>query len=257
MTLPEAYQSQVQNIHASPKFQLSDCGHWQANPFPGYTVITPPWVEATVNEQLYAQLQTFQTTLLKQLPDNLVAPVPPDSLHLTLADLIWQSAYSHASENPTFESQLRDRITQSFQQYQLLALEDTPIRWQLLGLMVMPRAIGVCLAPRDESSYARVLALRRAIYQNSALMALGIEQQYHFTAHITLGYFGDVEAIAHSNSVSMPALAESLSHIFTALNEYWLTADAISEFRVDQAELRKFDDMTRYYREPKWPVLKF
>jgi len=57
--------------------------------------------------------------------------------------------------------------------------------------MVMTRSVGVCLAPTDENSYKQILEFRRSIYQNPDLIALGIEQQYHFTAHITLAYFGD------------------------------------------------------------------
>jgi hypothetical protein len=248
MTLPEAYKSQVQHIQSSPKFQRLPEGAFQPVPFPGYTVITPPWVEETQNDEFYQRLQTFQQQMLQQLAPGLVAPVPPESFHLTLADLIWDSTYRHAKEeNPAFEEQLRDRIAQSFQQCQSTVKAEAPIYWQVLGVVVMTRAIGVCLAPKDESSYERILQLRRAIYQNQDLMAVGIEQQYHFTAHITLGYFNDVAA-----SDDRDALGDAL----TDLTEHWLEGSPQALW-IHRAELRKFDDMARYYREQDWAVVEF
>jgi len=248
MTLPEAYKSQVQHIQPSPKYDRQPDGQYQPAAFPGYTVITPPWGEETHNQEFYDCLQAFQQQVGQQLGSSLLVPVPPDSFHLTLADLIWNSAYRHASENPDFEVQLRDRISQSFQQCQAQVAGEPPIYWQVLGLIVMPRAIGVCLAPKDEGSHDRILRLRRAIYQSQDVIALGIEQQYHFTAHITLGYFGDVSAVSDR---------EALSNTLTELTQQWQHSGSPQALWVHRAELRKFDDMSRYYREPDWAILEF
>ncbi|MBD2239794.1 DUF1868 domain-containing protein [Aulosira sp. FACHB-113] len=246
MTLPEAYRSQVQHIQESSKFQ-PDSGSRQAAPFPGYTLITPPAGEATENSAFYTQLKAYQQKLL-ELPTNsdLIVPVPDSSFHLTVADLIWDSAYRDACEkNPQFEQQLHSCCGEIFQEYQKsLTADSKPIYWQVLGLIVMPRAIGVCLVPQDERCYEQVIKLRRTIYQNSQLMALGIEQHYHFTAHITLGYFG---------AISPELDRTNLSTMLSDLNQQWLLNSP--EFLVDRVELRKFDDMTRYYRQPDWPTL--
>ena len=242
MTLPETYRSQAQHIQSSPKFQRNSEGSRQAVPFPGYTVITPPAEEESQNSAFYENLNAYQQQLQLPLHSGLIVPVPPASLHLTLADLIWNDAYYYAKENSEFEENLRSAVAQSFQKCR--QLQAAPIRWQVLGLMVMPRAIGVCLVPKDESSYEKVLQLRRTIYQNASLSGLGIEQHYHLTAHITLGYFGDLS----------PNLdRDRLSEILSELNQQWLD---LPEFWIHRAELRKFDDMTHYYREPEWPVLE-
>jgi len=247
MTLPETYNSQVQHIQQSPKFQLLSEGGRQAVPFPGYTVITPPAEEDSQNLDFYQNLHLCQQQLLQtSLGSDLIVPVPPTSFHLTLADLIWDSAYRYAKENPEFEVQLRNCVAEIFQQYRQLMTQRNRIVWQMLGLFVMPRAIGICLIPKNESSYKQILKFRRTIYQTPNLTALGIEQHYHFTAHITLGYFGDL-----SLNLNRDRLSASLSE----LNQQWL--ENSSELHVHQAELRKFDDMTRYYREPDWPIMVF
>jgi len=246
MTLLETYKSQVQHIQESPKFQPRPEGGRQAVPFPGYTVSTPT-AEESENTAFYTNLNLCQEQLL-QLPLDfgLIVPVPPASFHFTLADLIWDSAYHYANENSKFEEQLRYAIAEIFQQYRSISTQTNPIRWQMLGLIVMPRAIGVCLVPKDEGSYEQILKFRRTIYQNPSLTALGIEQHYHFTAHITLGYFGDIS----------PNLdRDHFSTIVSELNEQWL--DRSPELQIHRAELRKFDDMTRYYREADWPVVDF
>lgn len=245
MTLPETYKSQVQHIQESPKFVPAVEGGRKPVPFPGYTVITPPSEEDEANKSLYTNLQHCQEQILQEFP-GLMVPVPAASFHLTLADLVWANAFLHLTENPEFEEKLRAQIGQIFQQTQPLVGGGQQIKFQLLGLMIMPRAIAVSLVPKDESTYDRIVKFRRAIYQNGDLIGLGIEQQYGLTAHITLGYFGDVPP-----NFARDRLGNTLSDI----NLQWL--DNPQELWVKRAELRKFDDMTRYYREADWPILEF
>lgn len=246
-TLLETYNSQLQNLQESPKFQPSSEGGRKPVPFPGYSVITPPPNEDSQNQDFYQSLRLCQQQLL-QLPleTDLIVPVPFASFHLTLADLIWDNAYLYASQNSEFEVQLRSRIAQIFQQYRQSITQTNPSVWQILGFFVKPRSIAVCLIAKDESSYKQILQFRRTIYQSSGLTALGIEQHYHFTAHITLGYFGEI-----SPHLDRDRLSASLFE----LNEQWL--ENSSQLVVHQAQLRKFDDMTRYYRELDWPILDF
>lgn len=246
LTLPETYRSQVQHIQESSKFQPFSGERRQPVPFPGYTIITPPAIDDPENTALYGHLKQYQQQVLQQLGPQIFAPVPPESFHLTLADLIWDSAYRHAIESPDFEFQLQRCIAQIFQQSQSMS-EGKPIGFQVIGLLVMTRAIVVCLVPTEEHAYDRLLKFRRAIYQNPELISLGIEQQYYFTPHITLGYFGEVPP---------PDERIQISDRMIELNQQWLDREP-QEFWVQRAELRKFDDMTRYYREPDWATMRF
>ena len=245
MTLPDTYQTQVQHIQPSPKFQRRPEGGWQAVSFPGYTVITPPGTEDSKNADLYTRLEQYQYQSIDCLGSDLLIPVPPSSFHLTLADVIWDSAYRHASQDPTFDQVLRRQVAESFQQCDPF-LSGEPIRFQVVGLMVMARALAAALAATDEMGYYKILNMRRSIYQNSGLMGIGIEQQYYFTPHITLGYFGDLSAVDRGQ----------LSQQFEALNQIWVGAEP-QEFWVYEAQLRQFPDMTLYTRAADWPVLRF
>lgn len=245
MTLPEANSVQLQYIQDSPKFAVGSDGVAKAVSFPGYSVITPPWQDDGGNDEFYQDIAACQEKLLAQLEPNLLAPLPQKSFHLTLADLIWDSAYQDAARNPEFEGKLRHCIGKTFQECETDRIQSAPIRWQLLGLIVMTRAIAICLAPKDEASYDAIVRLRRAIYQNADIIGLGIEQQYHFTAHVTLGYFGRVpEDLDRDRTLE----------VISELNQQWI--DTSCELRVHRAELRKFEDMTDYRRASDWPLLE-
>jgi len=256
MTLPESYRSQIPFIQESAKFQPTVSGTRVAMPFPGYTVVTPTGPEDELNTAFYEQLKQYQQQIVETLGESLFVPVPPDSFHLTLADLIWSDAFNYAVKDPEFEPRLHDCIRQTFSEVQSDTYFPDGLRWQVLGLTVMPRAIAICLAPKDESFYLPIVNVRRAIYQNSDLIALGIEQQYHFTAHVTLGYFGSVSDYLEAVDKADPAGPEQLSQMLSNLNQIWLDGTT-HEFGIQRAELRKFDDMTRFYRKPDWPVLQF
>ncbi len=247
MTLPDSYRTQLQNIQESPKFEPQPNQRFAPTNFPGYSIITPSKGEESLeNQALYDLLEQSQTQLTNELGASVFAPVLPATFHLTLADLIWDSAYRHAKEDPAFDAQLQTQIAHIFQACQSIS-EGKPIPFQVLGLMLMPRSIGVCLAPVDEISYERILKFRRAIYQNHPLMGLGIEQQYYFTPHITLGYFGSVPSLEKCTQFN-DRLAQ--------LNQPWV-AETPQVFKVHQAELYKFDDMSHYYRQEEWATFKF
>jgi 2'-5' RNA ligase len=247
-TLPEGYQSQVQYIQPSPKFVQQPDGTILPTPFPGYTVITPPWAEDSQNTAVYTHLQHYQQQLIEKLEPNLLIPVPGESFHFTLADLIWAGAFDHARKDATFEPQLHDRVAQSFLKSEFDIRSKKPIYWQIIGLFLRTRALGVCLVPREQDSYDRVIQLRRTLYQNPDLIALGVEQQYNFTAHITLGYFSEMATSADR---------DRLGQTLVELNNQWLESGEMHDVCVHRAELRKFDNMIHYYREPDWASLEF
>jgi hypothetical protein len=243
-TLAESHKAQVQHIQTSPKFERSG-GTWQPTPFPGYTIITPPGADDGKNAPLYSTLAEFQTQVSQQLGTDCFIPIPAASFHVTLADLIWADAYSHAQTVAGFNEKLQAQVDQSFQHCSPF-LVGQPIRFQVVGLMVMTRAIAMALAATDEVGYYNILNLRRSLYQNPGLIEIGIEQQYHFTPHITLGYFGDLSDVDR----------QQLSTNLEQLNQAWL-GNSPQEFWVHQAELRQFSNMTQYDRQANWPRLTF
>ena len=242
LTLPSACAMQLQSIQQSPKF---DAGKPVA--FPGYSIITPLAAEDTANKDFYRQVETLQKQLDQQLDQDFFIPLPASSFHFTLADLIWDESYRQiVAANPDFDRELQRQTTASFQEYQAESNEST-LTWQLWGVVTRPRAIMACLVPKDQISYQAVIKLRRSLYQNAGLINLGIEQQYDLTAHITLGYFNQIP-----NNLNRDRLCIVLSQINDRLVE-----SKLPEFTLKKAQLRKFDNMFNYFREPDWAVVDF
>lgn len=242
LTLPSACAVQLQGIQQSPKFVDG-----KPVPFPGYSVITPPAAEDNLNQQFYQEVETLQQQLLDTIGENFFISLPPTSFHFTLADLIWDESYRQAiKDNPNFEPELQQQITASMEEYQAHTQNES-IGWQLWGVITRPRAIMACLVPKDQNSYQSIIKLRRALYQNSGIVGLGIEQQYDLTAHITLGYFDHIP-----DSLNRDRLCIVLSQINDRLVE-----SQLPELKLKRAELRKFEDMIQYNREADWAVVNF
>ncbi|MEL4895548.1 DUF1868 domain-containing protein [Crocosphaera sp. Alani8] len=241
LTLPGTYQNQLKNIQKSPKFQQK-----QPVSFPGYTVLTPPYQDDPTNESFYHQLTLVQQQLMEKIEPNLLIPLPPESFHLTLADLIWEDNYHKAiEEDQDFDNKLKKAIHDSFNTYQKLNLEESKSQWQILGLLVFPRALVVGLVPCNELSYDKVFQLRRTIYQNQELISLGIEQQYYLTAHITLGYFDEI-----TDSLDK----SSLESVILSFNDQWIEKEP-QILTVEQGELRKFENMMQFISDESNPKL--
>ncbi|MEL6495017.1 MAG: DUF1868 domain-containing protein [Cyanobacteria bacterium J06623_7] len=242
LTLPSACALQLQGIQQSPKFVAG-----RPVPFPGYSIITPPAAEDEINDKFYQQVETLQRQLADSLGENFFIPLPKSSFHFTLADLIWDESYRQAvRDNPDFERQLQQQVAVSISEYEADS-ENSPIAWQLWGVITRPRAIMACLVPQDQRSYESVIKLRRALYQNSGIVGLGIEQQYDLTAHITLGYFDHIP-----DSINLDRVCIVLSQINDRLVE-----SQLAKFTIRQAQLRKFEDMIQYNRESDWAVVNF
>ena len=242
----DSYHSTLQYLRKSPKFARTADGVVRAVSFPGYTLISPTNEDDAVNTDAYAAIQAASDALVAQLPEGLLIGLPPASYHMTIADLIWDSGYRDHSLDPAYDQKLRDRLDVLFKDITPQVIGPTCVTWKVLGFVVMPRAIGVCLIPSDEASYRRTVRVRRSIYQDSAMMGLGIDQQYHFTAHVTLGYFGDIPS-----DLDRAAIAQTL----VAVNQQFMQKTVT--LSLDRAELRRFEDMTRYTREAEWPVVNW
>ena len=250
MTRVEHYCHQLGLIQPSSKFALVD-GQTTPTEFPGYSLTTPPGHEDLlngVNGGFFDRLASVQEELWRicqPQSSQFMAALPRDTYHLTLADLIWDANYRQQLETiDNYEWKLRAEIGEILSQkangYQ------KPIQLKVLGFLVMTRAIAVALAPNTEADYQHILDLRRAVYQHPPLLGLGVEQQYHFTGHITLGYFTQVP-----EGLDLDLLSRHLDR----LNNEFL--DGFPEFLLERVELRKFDNMTDFKRLDNWPTWSF
>lgn len=213
--------------------------------YPGYTIITPPFEDElnAENNSAYEKLARVQKELLKQSGNSIFTPVPSSSFHLTIADLISGSRFVEQQRVNGWEDRLRDRIGEIFHR------AESPTGASLLvsGLSLFTSVIVAIISSEDRSGYEQLINVRNMIYQDGELKALGVRKApFSFIGHITLAY---VEAKPDIQS------ATSLSRLLSQFNLHAFSNPL--PLKVIQAELRKFNDMSRYYRQETWPVLHF
>ena len=236
-TLTTNYQQQLKFIQSSPKFSQG-----KAMPFPGYTIMTPPQKEDIYNDGIYQSLIELQNQLHTQLEPDFFVPLPPETFHVTVADLIWNKEYLNAvKEKEHFEQSLITQIDHIFTESAKEIEQITNLDLEVIGISIFPRAITVCFIPTEES-YEPLMKIRQLIYQNEQIINLGIEQHYDFIGHVTLGYLQQVSEDLDRNKVGS---------IITEINNQWIAND-LPMFNIKQWELRKFEDMVTYIRQPEW-----
>lgn len=241
MTVPSNYKQQLKNIQSSPKFIDG-----KPVEFPGFSIITPPQAEDNYNQEFYQDLALITSQLKEKLGSDFLLGLPLESFHLTLADLIWDKIYINAvKQNPDFDKLLIAEMDKIFEEYKSFVTEIPILELEVLGLSIFPRAIAVCLSP-TEASYEPIIKLRQLIYQNEEIMNLGIEQQYDFAAHVTLGYFDKIDG-----DIDL----EKVESVIKEVNDLWIENPA-HLFQLKQFELRKFTDMINYNRQPEWATIK-
>jgi 2'-5' RNA ligase len=217
-------------------------GDWEPVGHPGYTVITPTFVDESENIDTYARLGDVQHFLLKRLGIVTNAPAPVTAFHLTIADLVAGGTYTEKVQGSK-QQQLLQALSFVFNQ---LAL-DGEIRLQVLGLSLFATGFIIAVVgAADASGYERLMLFRNAVYDDTQLCNLGVERKFKFTGHITLAYIEDV-----LSEQDRGRIAETL----TAANRNLFAKPLPLE--VVRAEIRKFDDMSAFYRQGGWPVFDF
>ena len=215
--------------------------------YPGYTVITSPYDDESdgENRRTYEALTRVQEGLATQINSPMFVPVAVPSFHLTVADLISGNAFAKKQKIEGWESELRETLRQVFEREQCLV--RIPPRLLVSGLCLFSSVIVAAVSSEDEFGYHQLLRFRDLVYDDSRLQALGIERpRYSFTGHITIGY---VEARPSPDSAALVA------RVISQINQREFLK-ALS-FKVTQVELRKFENMSHYYRHTDWPILRF
>lgn len=181
-------------------------------------------------------------------------PVPDDTLHMTLADLISQQAYVLNVKESKRERELIDEVKNIFDDFTSNNQHDIP-QMKLKGLSLVPQS-PVCLVaivdPRTPKDCTTLMELRRFIHDRSPILIdMGVKRQFPYVFHITLAY---IEGFLSKDD------RNQLKDKILELNKSIFHNSKVIPFNILSAELRKFDDVSRFDRDPDdtlWPVVNF
>lgn len=225
------------------RFAKGADGDWEPIGHPGYTVITPTFVDDSENISTYARLGDVQHFLLKRLGVATNAPAPITAFHLTVADLVAGKTYTGKVQG----SKQQQLLQALFFVFNRLAL-DGEIRLKIFGLSLFEAGFIIAVVgATDASGYERLMLFRNAIYNDTQLRDLGVERKFKFTGHITLAYIEE-DALSEQDR---DRIAKTLTVANCNLFAKPLPLEVV------RAEVRKFDNMSAFYRQGGWPVFDF
>lgn len=223
---------------------------WEALDHPGYTVITPTFEDETnpKNTATYVRLCDVQRALLDKMGSSKLAPAPNSAFHLTVADLIADLPFRRRVRSDVREARFRGCVKDILEKFQDSWPGALPT-FEVAGLSLFEAGFVVALVRAHADSapgYIRLMSFRDHIYGGALKTDYSVDRIFPFTGHVTVAYIEDVLVRAERDQ-----LAEVLLDLNGTLK------DTSLPLVVEVAELRKFDGMQRFYRDPSWPVYRF
>ncbi|MCX7709149.1 MAG: hypothetical protein N2484_04800 [Clostridia bacterium] len=223
------------------KFKLNPCNLWLPVSYPGFTLITPTFEHDKENNVPFLRLCEAQR-FLKLFNSMKLAPAPTSAFHMTIARLISGDEYKNKL-TVRKEALFLDTFHKLFNHS---AFSGT-LTMEIKGLSVFPQGvIAAMVSPTSEETYSRLQHFRNFIYGNEVLVSLGVERKRSFSGHITLAYIED-DLSSDEKTV--------LADLVTKINKICFSKPL--RYIINQAEIRKFNDFSRFYRDEHWPVYLF
>ncbi len=200
---------------------------------PGITLLAEP-IRAKDPCNPYA-IEGFIAKNLEKLQDKIkgetsrFVPVPPETLHLTVADLLWEERYEVLINSQGSEIQKTPLFQEIDRLLKRLGGSSTSLSATIVGVGGFPGVV-VALVDFESSDYDRIKSCRDEIYSNFVLANYGVFREYPFLGHVTLGY---IEAVP-------PYRLDSV------LNEIRLTNPFGWTFQFETVGIYQFENMSAY-----------
>jgi len=237
----ETIRKIVREVNTFGKFTKSDDGGWQPAHYAGYTCITTP-LDVEGENKSHRLIYEVQEKLLKNLTLAKIVPAPANTLHMTVARLISGNIFDDNIMN-VYEQEFLNVVGQLLSHISI----DGPLQFEIKGIVVSEHGVIMALVtPVSEEDYLNLQAFRNEIYNDKVLMNLGVERKRSFKGHITLGYIEEELTAREKDSLA--------DLIIDINNEYFFEPVA---YQIIRAEIRRFHNFLRFYREDSWPAYDF
>jgi len=235
----ETIRKCVSQMKTVGKFQESSDGLWEPVQYSGYTLITPTLLDDRENTAFYRILCGIREELFWNILVPGIVWAPTIALHLTIGRLISGDVFANRVMNSREEA-LLFALSQLFSQIS----SSSSLKYEVKGLSVSPQGIiAAIVSPITEDDYQRLQGFRDYLYTDKVIKHLGVERKSSFQGHITLFYIE--EELSEKDQ-------KMLTDAVTDINKRFFIKPLL--FNLTQAEVRKFDNFSEFYRRDHWPV---
>ncbi|KPU43237.1 hypothetical protein OXPF_32510 [Oxobacter pfennigii] len=209
--------------------------------YSGFTLITPTCGDDAANRMPYETLIKAQADIEGKIPSGKFVAAPERALHMTLARLISGDLF----EKSILGIKEQDVLNALDTLFRVLPSEKR-LKFEIKGISLMHGIVAAVLSASAEDDFHRLQGFRDAVYQNAALMDLGIERKRGFMGHITLLYIEDL-----FTGPEKVRLAEAIIEVNRTYFKEPLP------FHIYRGEVRRFDNYLSFHREKNWPFFSF
>jgi hypothetical protein len=217
----------------------------QPLPYPGYAVVAMLTTNKG-NDELSPFLTAIQTVLKDNLqPYNSFYMLPPDSFHQTIANTLSAGRYIEQLLQPGLDATFPDMVSNAFKQISIKK-SPSPLRMRLIGLSVAETSIVMSGTFEQEADYNSIVRFREGFYGDETLATLGVKKTRPFIGHITIAY-----AEQKLNKNQKQHLADTLNEINGSVSSQR------RYFNISNAALCRYDNLSAFYHESKFPVYNF
>ena len=200
------------------------CG--KPEPYPGCTVLATPYPVTSL---------VTQFSSLRRCLSNVqgFTPVPPNTYHMTVADLLSDNRYSTASGNKPMMDAFFQTVKEIIARHRCRTFDA-----QIVGIGAFPGVVVAFVDFTSEEDYSWIVRLRDAIFADPTVKNEGVERRFPFVGHLTLGY---VESLVTNG------FNADMNETRRAVNEMrQATPPVPMSFTIAGAALYSFPDMSRY-----------
>ncbi|SEI79397.1 hypothetical protein SAMN05192553_101313 [Cyclobacterium xiamenense] len=223
------------------KFRLVN-GKWETLPYRGFAFVCMV-KDNSGNDSLLDELRSYQQQLLTGALRDQIYPLPPDSFHQTIANLLSGSRFATHIETPGLTTDYPRMVEQALREIVPFS-HPKPLVMQMIGLGIFGSAFGVLGIIPNETDYNKIVYFRNKLYQAPQMNRMGIQWTRPFIGHITLGYFG--EDIVKSDVRQKQLIERCISLNQTIKKEG-------HKFTLHTAQLRRYEDLSRFEHPSNYP----
>lgn len=230
-------------VNTLGKFEKSAHGQWVPVSYEGFSLITPTFTDDSENADCYREIDHIRQEIREKDFPQFVA-VPVSAFHMTVARLISGEVFAKKiRNNDGHENELLSVLIQVLSEINI----DMPLKFEIKGFSLFPDGvIAAIVSPVTADDYRYLQAFRDHIYSDQVLADLGVERRRNFCGHISLYY---IEQDLSGNEKAM------LTEILQNINRRFFQSPL--PYRITRAEVRKFENFLKFYRNDNWPIYRF
>ncbi len=240
---PYVLQKNILDIQKSNKFKYYN-NEWIRNTYEGYAVLS--MVNNNPGNRIFLnQIIDLKNQLSEGLENDTFYMLPEESYHQTMANTLSDVRYYRNIRDKNLDVQYPGIVQDAFNDIEKYN-SGQPLTMNMIGFSIFGTCVALIGNFRNLEDYERITSFREQFYNNQTLNELDIRWTRPFIGHITISYICDL--LDYQKKEKLLKTVNSLNKIIPSMN---------LEFKISQAELRKYQNLAEFKSPGFLPTFYF